>query len=203
MLISEKKQDSHFQNEVESIFSVDEEINKQTLCVLQLSNSDTEPSQSESDSDLEQEQGQAFQMNAINMAQKVPMIKMKVIPSKYANPIRVVAFFDTGASYSIMNPDILPSVHWKKKKQFFHTANGEVFCTNLISKPIKLEFLPGCSLFHRIIRSKLPSKDLIIGFDLYIKKQGLKILPHGLAFKQYFTAWETILNYFQLHQNPY
>ncbi|GMN62560.1 hypothetical protein TIFTF001_031649 [Ficus carica] len=107
----------------------------------------------------------------------MPIITMKIIPSKYANPIRVAAFFDTGASYSIMNPDILPPSKWKKKKQFFHAANGEIFCTELISKPIKLEFFPGCSLIHKIIGSKLPGKDLIIGFDLYMKKPGLKILP--------------------------
>ena len=34
-------------NEVESIFSADEEINDQTLCVLQLSDADTETSQSD------------------------------------------------------------------------------------------------------------------------------------------------------------
>ena len=100
-------------NEVEFIFSTDEEINDQMLCVLQLSNSDTETSQlqSDSDSEQEQEQGQALQMNTVNIAQKVPIIKMKVIPSKYANPIGVAAFFDTGASYSIMNLDIFPPAH--------------------------------------------------------------------------------------------
>ena len=122
-------------------------------------------------------------MNVVHMAQKAPIIKMKVIPSKYANPVKVADFFDTNALYSIMNPDILPPAHWKKKKQFFHAANGEVFCTELISKPIKLEFFPGCSIVHRIIGSKLPGKNLIIGFDLYMKKLGLKILPHDLAYK--------------------
>ena len=135
-------------------------------------------------------------MNVVNMTQNVLMIKMKVVPSKYANLIWVTAFFDTCASYSIMNPYIIPPAYWKKKKQFFHAANGEVLCTELISKPIKLEFFPGCSLIHRIIGSKLPGKDLIIGFDLYMKKPRLKILPQGLAYKQYFTAWDTIPNYF-------
>ncbi|GMN56938.1 hypothetical protein TIFTF001_026049 [Ficus carica] len=142
-------------NEIESLFSVDDEINDHTLCVLQLSESETESTSSESESDPEPD-GQVLQMNAINIAQPTPMMTMKVITSKYANPIRVAALFDTGASYSIINPDILPSAYWKKKKQFFNAANGEVFCTELISKPIKLEFFPGCSLIHKIIGSKLP-----------------------------------------------
>ena len=115
-------------NEVESMFSTDEEINDQTLCVLQLSDSNTEASQSDSYSESINPR-KVIQMNAVHMAQKAPIIKMKVILSKYANPVKVAAFFDTGASYSIMNPDILPPAHWKKKKQFFHAANGEAFCT--------------------------------------------------------------------------
>ncbi|GMN61755.1 hypothetical protein TIFTF001_030839 [Ficus carica] len=93
---------SHSDNEIESIFSVDDEINDHTLCVLQLSEFD-EQSELDPESD-----GQALQMNAINIAQTTPMMIMKVIPSKYANPIRVAALFDTGESFSIMNPDILP-----------------------------------------------------------------------------------------------
>lgn len=42
-------------NEVESIFSVDKEINDQTICVLQLSDSDTETTQSDSDSNQNKE----------------------------------------------------------------------------------------------------------------------------------------------------
>lgn len=101
--------------------------------MLQLSDSDNELSQSESESDSDSEQEQAFQMNIINMVQKVLMIKMKVIPTKYANLIRVAAFFDTGASYSIMNPAVLPPTYWKKKNQFFHVENGEVFCAYLLN----------------------------------------------------------------------
>ncbi|GMN58747.1 hypothetical protein TIFTF001_027847 [Ficus carica] len=122
-------------NEVESIISADEEINDQTLCALQLSDSDAETSQSDLDSEPDQEK--VFQMNAINMAQKVPIIKMKVIPSKYTNPVRVAAFFDTGASYSIMNPEILPPAYRKKKKQFFHATNGKVLCIELIKTRIR------------------------------------------------------------------
>ncbi|GMN23030.1 hypothetical protein TIFTF001_040384 [Ficus carica] len=115
-------------NEVESIFFADEEINDQTLCSLQLSDSDAEASQSNSESEPTNP-GEVFHMNVVHMAQKAPIIRIKFIPTKYANPVKVAAFFDTCASYSIMNPDILSPAHWKKKKQFFHVANREVFCT--------------------------------------------------------------------------
>ena len=39
--------------------------------------------------------------------QPVP-IKIQVFPSEYSKAIKVATFFDTEASYTIMNPDVLP-----------------------------------------------------------------------------------------------
>ncbi|XP_062089201.1 uncharacterized protein LOC133795762 [Humulus lupulus] len=177
-------------DDVESVFSIEDEISPYTVCALRpFSHSDDNSA------------GDIFKMNAINSVQSIPMEKMQIIPTKYSKPIKVAAFFDTGASYTIMNPDILPPEFWKKKKQYFHAANNQIFCTELISKPIKLQFFPGCSIVHRVIGSKLPGKDLIIGFDLYTKKKGLRILPQGLAYKQYFTLWEQVPNYFHMTED--
>ena len=127
-------------------------------------------------------------MTATKTIQLVPIIKMQVIPSKYSLPIKVGAFFDTSASFTVMYPDILPKKYQKKKKQYFHTADRNIFCTELPSKPIKLQFFPGCIVIHQVLGSKLPGKDLITRFDVYIKKKVLRILPSELAYKQYFTA---------------
>ena len=95
----------------------------------------------------------------------------------------------------MMNPDILPPQYWKKEK-YFHATNGDVFATYLISITITLQFFSGCSIAHKVIGSKLPGKDLIIGFDAYVKKTDMRILPIGLRYKHYFTSWEPIPNYF-------
>ncbi|KAL5569654.1 hypothetical protein UlMin_026229 [Ulmus minor] len=170
-------------NDVESIFSVDEEITPETLCALQPYSDYSDPDNQES----------FYKITAINSVQPVSIVKMQVIPSKYSLLIKVAAFFDTGASFTIMNPDILPKEFWRKKKQYFHTTDINIFCTELISKPIKLQFFPGCTIIHQILGSKLLGKDLIIGFDVYTKKKGLRILPSGLAYKQYFTVWEPLI----------
>ncbi|KAL5575975.1 hypothetical protein UlMin_017674 [Ulmus minor] len=181
-------------NDVESIFSVDEEITPETLCALQPYSDCL---------DYSDDQESFYKMTSINSVQPVPIVKMQVIPSKYSLPIKVAAFFDTGASFTIMNPDILPKEFWRKQKQYFHTADRKFFCTELISKPIKLQLFPGCTVIHQVLGSKLPGKDLIIGFDVYTKKKGLRILPSGLAYKQYFIAWEPVPNYFQLLEDPF
>ncbi|KAL5575994.1 hypothetical protein UlMin_017693 [Ulmus minor] len=92
-------------NDVESIFSVDEEITPETLCALQPYSDCL---------DYSDDHESFYKMTAINSVQPVPIVKMQVIPSKYSLPIKVAAFFDTGASFTIMNPDILPKEFWRK-----------------------------------------------------------------------------------------
>ena len=130
-------------------------------------------------------------------------LKVQVFPIKYSKPIKIVAFFDTRASYMIMNPDVLLAEYWKGKKKYFHVANNEIFSTKLISKPIKIQFFPGCTMIHRGFGSKLLRKNLIVGFDIYTKKKGLRILPKGLAYKQHFALWESLPNYFNLFEEPF
>ncbi|XP_060960793.1 uncharacterized protein LOC133031328 [Cannabis sativa] len=177
------------ENDIESIFSTDDEFNSESLCAFeQWSDSDTP---------------ECYQMFTIHTMQPSSVLTVRVLPKKYAKPIKVAGFFDTGASYTIMNPDILPKEYWKKEKQYFHATNGGIFCTKLISKPIRLQFFPGCSVTHRVIGSKLPEKDLIVGFDLHTKKKGLRILPSGLGYIRHFAPWETIPNYFLMPHDPF
>ncbi|KAF4373700.1 hypothetical protein G4B88_030043 [Cannabis sativa] len=98
------------ENDIESIFSTDDEFNSDSLCAFeQWSDSDTP---------------ECYQMSTIHTMQPSPVLTVRVLPTKYAKPIKVAGFFDTGASYTIMNPDILPKEYWKKEKQYFHAANG-------------------------------------------------------------------------------
>ena len=67
--------------------------------------------------------------------QLVPTTKIQIFPSKYSRTIKVVAFFHPRASYTIMNPNILPSQYWKYwkiKEKNFHIANNDIFCTDQI-----------------------------------------------------------------------
>uniref|UniRef100_A0A803NKP2 Retrotransposon gag domain-containing protein n=1 Tax=Cannabis sativa TaxID=3483 RepID=A0A803NKP2_CANSA len=91
------------ENYIESIFSTDDEFNSESLY----------PFKQWSDSDTPE----CYQMSIIQTMQPSPIITVQVLPTKYAKPIKVVGFFDTGASYKIMNPDILPKEYWKKEKQ--------------------------------------------------------------------------------------
>ncbi|PKI67616.1 hypothetical protein CRG98_011996 [Punica granatum] len=105
----------------------------------------------------------------INLVNSVPHIPISVYISKCAKPIKVIAFLDTRAAQTIMNPEVLPKECWKPHTKHFSTASSEVFSTHLISRPLKIQFFPGCYLITRVLGSALPRKDIVIGWDIITK----------------------------------
>ncbi|GJS01530.1 putative zinc finger, CCHC-type containing protein [Tanacetum coccineum] len=65
----------------------------------------------------------------------LPLAKVHHLTDAYAKPIPVIAFFDTGSSVSILNPNILPDHYWKPHHQNFMAANGEKFVIEKIKRP--------------------------------------------------------------------
>ncbi|OWM83903.1 hypothetical protein CDL15_Pgr004334 [Punica granatum] len=133
-------------DDVESFFSLDEEAVPSSIAVLEvLTDSDSSFSESESDTcymapeDIEE----------INLVNSVPHVPVLVYTSKYAKPIKVIAFLDTRAAQTIMNPEILPQKCWTPFTKHFNIASSEMFSTHLISKPIKIQFFPACFLVTR------------------------------------------------------
>ena len=161
-------------NDLESLQSADDEIGPNTICAIEGYTKAKE----------------CYKISNVHTMHPSPVISMQIISTKYAKPIKVAVFFDTCASFTMMNPDILPPQFWKKEKKYFHTANGDVFATELIRKTTTLQFFPVCSVAHKVINK-------------VIKKADLRILPTGLRYKQYFTSWEPIQNYFLTPPEPF
>ncbi|KAE8667739.1 vesicle transport protein GOT1B-like [Hibiscus syriacus] len=91
-----------------------------------------------------------------------------------------------------MNPEVLPPEWWKPHTRYFNSAADQTFATHLISKPITIQFFPGCAVTTIVLGSQLPGKDLVVGFDLYTKAKHLRILPNGLKYKQMFKPFVEI-----------
>lgn len=108
--------------------------------------------------------------------------------TKYDRPINLTALIDIGAALSILHPNRIPPEYWKPHTQQFRVANNEVFQTDLISKPIYVEFFPGLMIKHKFIGSDLPNKDLIISFDILAQlfKKKVYIKTKGLSYRSYF-----------------
>ncbi|KAG8488426.1 hypothetical protein CXB51_016475 [Gossypium anomalum] len=167
---------------------------EETICAIPVYDSDESQISDYDEIYMFQAQAQA-QLDQQVLAPHVPV---KVYLDKYNKPITVIAFVDTGSAESITNPDILPEEWWKPHTRIFSAADGNLFSTNLISYPITVQIFPGCSVRTTVLGSKLPGKDLIIGFDLYTKIKSLRILLDGIKFKTFFQPFVHIPKLFSL-----
>ncbi|GJS01528.1 putative reverse transcriptase domain, viral movement protein [Tanacetum coccineum] len=105
------------------------------------------------------------------------------------HPIPVIAFFDTGSSVSILNPNILPDHYWKPHHHNFMAANGEKFVIDKISVPINIRLFSKCVIKRRLLGSSSHGKDLLIGFDILRKLPNLRWSGEGLHYRSFFNPW--------------
>ncbi|KAL4336066.1 hypothetical protein GQ457_07G043400 [Hibiscus cannabinus] len=183
------------EDDVESIFSIDDEPNDNSLFSIQ----GLEDSKEETDSSTEEIYMLQAEINSSTIMASIvptPHVPVSIYLDKYDKATDVIAFMDTGAAKTIMNPDILPTHWWKPHIRKFSTASSDEFVTKLISKPITIQFFPGCSVRTTVLGSKLTGKDLVVGFDLYRQAKFLRIIPDGIRYKQMFKPFVDISRLF-------
>ncbi|PKI33421.1 hypothetical protein CRG98_046184 [Punica granatum] len=185
-------------DEVELLFSLDEEVGLASIAVLEvLTNFDFDFSEPESDSCYVA----AEMTEDINLVNSVPHVPVSVYSSKYTKPIEVIAILDTRVAQIIMNPEVLSKEYCKPYTKHFSISSSEVFSTHLKSKPIKIQFFPGCSLIIKVLGSTLPRKDIVIGWDIITEMAKLIMMPEGVLFKQYFQLYVQTLLLFMAQQS--
>ena len=130
-------------DDLESIFSLDDEQGSQTLFMVNTvdSSSTFEASDSDSSSSTDDEQFMDYltiQNFHLVQPSKIPLAPVKIFIDGLPNPIQVTAFFDTGATQTIANPLVLSFSMWKEQTIFFKTTDENVFSTDFISKSITI-----------------------------------------------------------------
>jgi hypothetical protein len=164
-------------DEVESLFSLTDEITPDTIAAVADESSDYEI--------YELYQAQP----TTSPSHPIPLAPVTILTSKYAKPIKAIALFDIGAHRTILNPKVLPPHCWVTHKKYFRAANNQVFCTQFkTKKPITKQIMPQCSVKTQVLGSPLPGKDLVIGFDVYFKSK-FRILPRGIQYKSHFLPY--------------
>ncbi|PKI40483.1 hypothetical protein CRG98_039119 [Punica granatum] len=98
----------------------------------------------------------------VNLVNIIPDVLISIYSSKYAKPIKVIAFLDTGAAYTIMNLEVLPIEYWKTHTKHFNIASTEV------------------------LGSTLPRKEIVVGWDVITRMAKFRMTLEGVRFKQYF-----------------
>ncbi|KAH9680134.1 hypothetical protein KPL71_026431 [Citrus sinensis] len=135
--------------------------------------------------------------------QPIPSVKIQILLSKYSRPIPAIAFIDTGAQRSILNPAILPPETWISNENHFRAASGKLFSTKLRTKSrIGIQLFPKLTVWTHVIGSSLPDKDLLPGFDILFQAQKIQVLPTGLRFQSMFQPYTDQLKLYHLAQSP-
>ncbi|KAH9752154.1 hypothetical protein KPL71_014584 [Citrus sinensis] len=129
-----------------------------------------------------------------------PSLKMSILPSKYHKHVPVIGFINTGADTSMIDPYVLPPDCWEHHSKLFRAVNGETFETTLITKkPVGIQFFPNCIIWKKIVASKLPDKDLLIGFDILHLVKNLFLSSSRVRYKQMFLLYTNTL---RLYNGP-
>ncbi|KAK1556952.1 hypothetical protein Q3G72_015133 [Acer saccharum] len=115
--------------DVESIFSEQDEVTEDTVFVIQDPGaSELNPDTSHYYSSETKGTPDVFQAQAIQSHSPIdpigPQANIQILESKYSKPVTVIAYFDTGAHTSMMNPKILPAHAWTPHVQHFQAADG-------------------------------------------------------------------------------
>ncbi|PKI73085.1 hypothetical protein CRG98_006493 [Punica granatum] len=122
---------------MESLFPLDEEVGPASIAAFKvLTNFDSDFLEPKSDTCYLA----AEVIGEVNQVNSVPHVPISIYSSKYAKPIKVIAFIDAGAIQTIMSPGVLSKDCWKPRTKHFSTASSEVFSTHFTSKSIKIQF---------------------------------------------------------------
>ena len=96
----------------------------ETLLALMVDATDDDATPPDSDEDIFPDED-IFSLDpapAISLLQ--PLAKLNILLGKYEKPIPVIAFLDTGAAVSIINPTVLPRSYWQKCSRSFVNIKG-------------------------------------------------------------------------------
>ncbi|KAH9792603.1 hypothetical protein KPL71_004191 [Citrus sinensis] len=187
--------ENHETDQVEHLFSEQEEPNDDTVFALPAESSDSDNSDFEPVYTV-----QPSSILIHDHTIPIPFVKIQIVPSKYHKPITAISFLDTGAQRSMLNPAILPTEYWKTQEEHFKVADGKIFTTKLITKhPIGIQLFPNCVVWIKLIGSALPNKDLLVGFDILHQTQNQSYewttVPHITCLEQDFHIKTSLKNF--------
>ncbi|KAK9006836.1 hypothetical protein V6N11_019167 [Hibiscus sabdariffa] len=112
-------------DDVELVFSIEDYLSDQSVFAIQSLEEELE----EVETDWSSEAIYMLQHRISTNSSTVPIphVQAAVYLEKYGKPIPIIAFIDTGAVMSIMNPNVLPKNWWEPHIRYFTSASDQTF----------------------------------------------------------------------------
>ncbi|WMV29629.1 hypothetical protein MTR67_023014, partial [Solanum verrucosum] len=134
---------------------------------------------------------------------ETPHVQLAIYPAKWDRPIQVIAFMDTGAAASMLNPIVHPKEQWIPHFQNFNTASKGILTTRVITNNhITIEFFTSVQFRTKLLGSIILGTDLIIGLDIYKQlNDRLKVKTQGIAFRDKFKPYTTTTRLFPITED--
>ncbi|KAL0307709.1 UNVERIFIED_CONTAM: polyprotein [Sesamum calycinum] len=153
--------------DIESLYSEQDEQTEDTVFAIHDITSDEEDEHSSVEEGDDPPSYLPIYMMQANSTMEVtipaPQVEIQILQSPYDKPIKAIGFIDTGATKTMLNPEVLPDDAWRTHYEYFQAADGQKFSTSLITKkPIGIRFFPECIIWMHVIGSKLHGRDLLI-----------------------------------------
>lgn len=114
------------EGDLESLYSEQSDADEETVFALQDSSSE-EGSHAEAGDDEYFPIYSFKEIGSTLPTTPLPCVEIQVLASKFSHPKKVIAYMDTGAQITMMNPNILPTDAWVKHAAYFVAADGKVF----------------------------------------------------------------------------
>ncbi|KAG8485185.1 hypothetical protein CXB51_021833 [Gossypium anomalum] len=139
------------EDDIESVWSIEDKPSDSIICAIPACLSES----SKTDSDYLEIQMMQAKVQNISDTIPVPHIPVKIYLDKYSKPITIIAFIDTGAAETIMNPDVLPPEWWKP-----HVRKDVVVGFDLYTKARQLRILPDGVRFKNLFQPFVKTPNL-------------------------------------------
>ncbi|KAL0444958.1 UNVERIFIED_CONTAM: polyprotein [Sesamum latifolium] len=139
--------------DIESLYSEQDEQTEDTVFAIH-----NDSSEGEDEHSIVEEEDDTHPYLPIYMMQAsstlevsipAPRVEVQILQSPYDEPVKAIGFIDTGATKTMLNPEVLPDDAWRTHYEYFQAADGQRFSTSLISKkPVGIRFFPKCLRMH-------------------------------------------------------
>ncbi|KAL0445483.1 UNVERIFIED_CONTAM: polyprotein [Sesamum latifolium] len=117
--------------DIESLYSEQDEQTEDTVFAI---HDDSSKEEDENSTVEEEDDTQPYlpiymmqASSTLEVSIPAPQVEVQILQSPYDKPVKAIGFIDTGATKTMLNPEVLPDDAWRTHYEYFQAADGQRF----------------------------------------------------------------------------